>query len=1072
MFSKFFIERPIFATVLALLFIVAGLITLKILPVAQYPDITPPTVQVSAVYPGANAETVAQTVGIPIEQQVNGVDGMLYMSSNSSASGAYSLTVTFEVGTDVDMATVMVQNRVSVALNSLPEAVKVQGVTVQKQSSNIVMMLTLTGDSIYDGLYLTNFANLNLTDQLTRVPGVGAVNVMGAGDYSMRIWLNPEAMRIRNITPQQVYSAIQSQNMEVSAGYVGQPIGTSANNDFQYTLNVQGRLTTPAEFGDIILKVEDQGKVLRLKDVAEIELGSAQYGVVSALRGRPTAGIAIYQLPGSNSLDVSQRVRERMAELAETFPSGIQYQVTLDTTDVVHDSIDEVLKTFLEATLLVVLVMFFFLQSWRAVLIPCLTIPVSLIGTLAVMAALGFSINTLTLFGLILAIAIVVDDAIVVVENATRILDEGKLDARAATEEAMREITGPIVGVVLVLLAVFIPTTLISGISGQLYKQFALTIAASTVLSGFNSLTLTPAMCALLLRPTPPKKSKLFQWFDRFNDWMQRTYDNSVKWLLVRPLIAIISYVILSAIAILLFVKWPTTFMPEEDDGYFMIAVQLPAASSLDRTERVGKQIDAILEQYPEVKTFLGVSGFSIMGGGQLPNAATYFVILKNWNERSGREHTAQAVVNRFNRQAYAMIEEAQVFGVIPPVIPGMGNTGGLQLELEDRKSLGPEELQKAVDALLANYRTEPSLASMSSMYQADVPQYFLNIDRDKVQLMGLQLNQVFSTLGYYMGQAYVNDYVEFGRIFQVKLEASERAQKVIDDVLKLSVLNASGEMVPFSSFTQIEQRLGMDQINRYNMYSAASITCTPAANSSSGQAIAAVQDLIRKELGNEFGYEWTSVAYQETRAGNTTTLILIMALLVAYLVLAAQYESWTSPVAAVMGLPIAILGAMLGCWIMGVPVSIYTQIGIILLIALSAKNGILIVEFARDYRKAGNPIREAAYEAGHVRLRPILMTSFTFVLGVMPLLFATGAGAGSRVALGSAVVFGMAVNTIFATVYIPNWYEVMQTIQEKWLTKKGNGTPNVPATLSQATPSQTIPPQSASPESPSSIPQ
>lgn len=1058
MFSKFFIERPIFATVLALLFIVAGLITLSILPVAQYPDITPPTVQVSAVYPGANAETVAQTVGIPIEQQVNGVDGMLYMSSNSSASGAYSLIVTFEVGTDVDMATVMVQNRVSVALNSLPEAVKVQGVTVQKQSSNIVMMLTLTGDSIYDGLYLTNYANLNLTDQLTRVPGVGAVNVMGAGDYSMRIWLNPEAMRIRNITPQQVYAAIQGQNMEVSAGYVGQPIGTSANNDFQYTLNVQGRLSTPAEFGDIILKVEDQGKVLRLRDVATIELGSAEYGVVSALKGQPTAGIAIYQLPGSNSLDVSKRVRARMAELAETFPSGIQYQVTLDTTDVVHDSIDEVLKTFLEATLLVVLVMFFFLQSWRAVLIPCLTIPVSLIGTLAVMAALGFSINTLTLFGLILAIAIVVDDAIVVVENATRIIDEGKLDARAATEEAMGEITGPIVGVVLVLLAVFLPTTLISGISGQLYKQFALTIAASTVLSGFNSLTLTPAMCALLLRPTPPKKSKLFRGFDRFNDWMQRTYDNSVKWLLVRPVIAIVSYVILSVIAILLFVKWPTTFMPEEDDGYFMIAVQLPAASSLDRTQRVGKQIDAILEQYPEVKTFLGVSGFSIMGGGQLPNAATYFVILKNWNERSGKEHTAQAVVNRFNRQAYAMIEEAQVFGVIPPVIPGMGNTGGLQLELEDRKSLGPEELQKAVDALLANYRTEPSLASMSSMYQADVPQYFLNIDRDKVQLMGLQLDQVFSTLGYYMGQAYVNDYVEFGRIFQVKLEASEHAQKVIDDVLKLSVLNAGGQMVPFSSFTQIEQRLGMDQINRYNMYSAAAITCTPAANSSSGQAIEAVGNLITKELGNEFGYEWTSVAYQETRAGNTTTLILIMALLVAYLVLAAQYESWTSPVAAIMGLPIAILGAMLGCWIMGVPVSIYTQIGIILLIALSAKNGILIVEFARDYRKAGNPIREAAYEAGHVRLRPILMTSFTFVLGVMPLLFATGAGAGSRVALGAAVVFGMAVNTIFATVYIPNWYEVMQTIQEKWLTRKGSGATNLPVTLPSSTPPPSVP--------------
>lgn len=518
MFSKFFIERPIFATVLALLFVVAGLVTLNILPVAQYPDITPPTVQVSAVYPGANAETVAQTVGIPIEQQVNGVDGMLYMSSNSSASGAYSLTVTFEVGTDIDMATVMVQNRVSVALNSLPEAVKVQGVTVQKQSSNIVMMLTLSGDSIYDGLYLTNYANLNLVDQLTRVPGVGAVDVMGAGDYSMRVWLNPETMRIRNITPQQVYAAIQSQNMEVSAGYVGQPIGSSADNDFQYTLNVKGRLSTPEEFGDIILRVEDQGKVLRLKDVAKIELGSAGYGVVSRLKGQPTAAIAVYQLPGSNSLDVSKHVRARMAELAETFPAGVKYNVTLDTTDVVHDSIDEVMKTFVEAIILVVLVIFFFLQSWRAVLIPCLTIPVSLIGTLAVMAALGFSINTLTLFGLILAIAIVVDDAIVVTENATRILDEGKLDARAATEQAMGEITGPIVGVVLVLLAVFIPTTLISGISGQLYKQFALTIAASTVISGFNSLTLTPAVCALLLRPTPTHKARLFLWFDKMND--------------------------------------------------------------------------------------------------------------------------------------------------------------------------------------------------------------------------------------------------------------------------------------------------------------------------------------------------------------------------------------------------------------------------------------------------------------------------------------------------------------------------------------------------------------------------
>ena len=1042
MFSKFFIERPIFATVLALLIIVAGLVTLRMLPIEQYPNITPPTVQVNAVYPGANAETVAQTVGIPIEQQVKGVEGMMYMSSTSSASGAYSLTVTFEVGTDIDMATVMVQNRVSVALNSLPEAVKQQGVTVQKKSSNIVMMLTLGGDSIYDGLYLANYANLNLVDQLTRVPGVGAVNVMGAGDYSMRIWLDPEAMRIRNLSADQVYAAIQAQNMEVSAGNVGQPFGRSGNNAFQYTLNVKGRLTTPDEFGEIILRVEDGGRILRLKDVARIELGSQKYNVVSRLEGKPTAGIAVYQLPGSNSLDVAKGVKARMEELAEAFPKGIHYAITLDTTEVVHDSINEVMKTFIEATILVVLVMFFFLQSWRAVLIPCITIPVSLIGTLAVMAALGFSINTLTLFGLVLAIAIVVDDAIVVVENVTRLLDEAeakgeKIDRRKITEVAMGEITGPIIGVMLVLLAVFLPTTLIGGIQGQLYKQFALTIAASTVLSGLNSLTLSPALCAILLKPTPKQKSKVFLWFDRFNDWMQRTFNRSVKWLLARPVVAMSTFVVLSAIALLLFVKWPTTFMPEEDDGYFIVFVQLPAASSLERTEAVGKQIDAILKQYPEIKTFLGVNGFSVMGGGELPNAATYFVVLKNWNERPGKEHSAQAVVDRFNRQAYGMVQEAQVFGIIPPVIPGMGNTGGLQFELEDRKSLGAEELQKAVNTLLAEYRSEPNIASLSSMYQADVPQYYLNVNRDKVQLLDLNLNQVFAALSYYLGQAYVNDFVEFGRIYQVKLGAGEDAQKYIDDVLKLSVENSRGEMVPFNTFMQVEQVLGMDQVSRYNMYQSASITANVAPGSSSGETIEAVGSLVRNQLGNEFGYEWTSVAYQETKASGSTALVLVMALLVAYLVLAAQYESWTSPVAAVMGLPIAILGAMLGCWIMGEPVSIYTEIGIVLLIALSAKNGILIVEFARDYRKAGNSIREAAFEAGSVRLRPILMTSFTFVLGVMPLLFATGAGAGSRVALGAAVVFGMLVNTVVATLYIPNWYEVMQTIEERWFSKR-----------------------------------
>lgn len=1033
---KFFINRPIFATVLALIMVVAGLVTLHILPIAQYPEITPPTVQVSAFYPGADAETVAQTVGLPIEQQVNGVDGMLYMSSNSASSGAYSLTITFAVGTDIDMATVMVQNRVSIAQSSLPEVVIVQGITTKKQSSNIVMLLTLNSkDSVYNGLYLSNYATLNITDQLTRLPGVGSVSVMGAGDYSMRIWLDPSAMRIRNLTPEQIFQAIATQNSQVSAGYVGQPIAAKADNPYQYTLTVKGRLTTPEEFGNIILRTEQGGKILRLKDVARIDLGSSSYNVVSRQKGQEVAAIAIYQLPGSNSLEVSKVVREKMKQIATTLPEGVNYQVTLDTTEVINASIDEVLRTFLETTALVILVIFLFLQNLRAVIIPCITIPVSLIGTLAVMAALGFSINTLTMFGLILAIAIVVDDAIVVVENSTRLMDTGKYTPREAVTEAMDEIVGPIIGVVLVLLAVFIPTTFIGGISGQLYKQFALTIAAATVLSGINSLTLTPALCALFLQANQEPKFFLFKSFNKGFGKTQKLYDTIVDRFLKNPIVTMLAFCVITILAVFLFMRWPTTFIPQEDDGYFLISAQLPPASSLPRTEAVGKSIDQILNQYPEIETYIGVSGFSIMGGGELSNAATYFVILKNWNERKGKGHTAADITNRFNREAYG-IQEAQIFALVPPAIPGLGASGGLQLQLEDRNNLGPTEMQHAIETLMETYHSKPELLNISSMYQANVPQYRLNIDRDKVQLLGLQLNQVFSTLSYYMGAAYVNDFVEFGRIYQVKIEANDQSQKVIDDVLRLSLENSSGKMVPFSAFTQVEEELGLDQINLYNMYKSAAITCIANPEYSSGAAITAMEELINEQLGNNFGYEWTSVAYQETKAGSTTLVIFAMALLVAFLVLAAQYESWTSPFAAIMGLPIALLGAILGCFVMGVPVSVYTQIGIVLLIALSAKNGILIVEFARDFHAAGNPIRESALEAGHVRLRPILMTSFAFVLGVMPLLFATGAGAASRISLGAAVVFGMAINTLFATLFIPNFYELMQTIQEKWFDK------------------------------------
>ena len=659
-FSKFFIERPIFATVLSLLLLVAGGVSLFVLPIDQYPSITPPTVQVSAIYPGANAETIAQTVGIPIEQQVNGVDNMIYMSSTSSSAGTYKLTVTFEVGTDIDMATVLVQNRVNIALNSLPSEVTQQGVTVQKQSSNVVLFITLTGDSTYNQLYLSNYAELQLVDQLTRTPGVGSVNIMGAGNYSMRVWLNPETMRIRGISPAEVYQAISKQNLAISAGYVGQTLGADADNAFQYTLNVQGRLKDAEEFANIVIR-SNGVEMLRLRDIADIEIGSETYASSSRLKGKPTAALAVYQLPGSSSLAVSKAVREKMEELGSSFPPQVQYQIALDTTDVMRSSIREVLYTFVETTILVILVIFLFLQNWRATLIPCLTIPVSLIGTLAVMELLNFSINTLSLFGLILAIAIVVDDAIVVVENATRILDEGNLSPRAATEKAMDEIAGPIVGVVLVMLAVFIPTTMISGISGQLYKQFALTIATATLLSGFNSLTLTPALCALLLRPSGERKENaFFRAFNKGYNALQHLYDKVVGFLLKKAWVAAGSFIAMSLLALYMFGVWPTTFIPDEDDGYFIIAVQLPPAASLSRTEAAAAKVEKIVSSYPEVKTNISISGYSILNNGQQSNAASVFVVLKDWSLRKKKSQSAASVVGRFNEEAYLRVPEAQ----------------------------------------------------------------------------------------------------------------------------------------------------------------------------------------------------------------------------------------------------------------------------------------------------------------------------------------------------------------------------------------------------------------------------
>lgn len=1035
MFSRFFIDRPIFATVLAIIMIIAGLITVHTLPVSQYPDITPPTVMVSAVYPGADAQTVAETVGVPIEQQVNGVDGMMYMSSNSSSDGSYNLTVTFENGTDLDMATVKVQNRISAAESSLPTSVTQQGVTVTSESTNIIMFIALEGDSKhhYDALYLTNYAKLNVVDELARLDGVGGVNAFGSGEYSMRIWLDPEVMRIRGVTPDDVITAIRSQNMEVSAGTVGAP-PDNTTEAFQFTLVSPGQLITPQQFANIVIKTDGSG-MLRLSDLAKVDLGSSSYAATSKVSGQDAGLLAIYQTPGANALDVASRVKAKLADLEPYFPDGVEAHVLMNTTDFVSSSIDELLITFVETTVIVMVVILIFLQSFRAVIIPMITIPVSLIATFAVMKLLGFTINTLTLFGLVLAIAIVVDDAIVVVEDCARIVDEGKLTSRQAAEKAMVELQGPVVGEVLVLLSVFIPTAFISGITGELYKQFALTIAVSTAFSGFNALTFTPAMCALFLKPRKPVNFFVYRWFDKGWGATVKGYTSIVGAFLKKPWVAIGIYFLLCAAAFWGFVKWPTSYIPEEDMGYFMTSVQLPTGAALDRTDKVMKQVSDRLLAQPEVKDVISINGMSFLAGGSGSNYGSFFVVMKPWDERKGAKHTADAVIERMNEEL-ADIQEAEVFSINPPAIPGLGLSSGLQMQLLDINNLGPKEMKQALEDITERARKNEKIAQVTSLYEGEVPQYTIKIDRDKVKMQGLTLQSVFSTLSSFMGGSYVNDFVEFGRVYQVNIGASAMARSNVDDILKLGVRNNAGEMVPFASFTVIEPSMGQSSVSRYNMYQTASLTATPAHNVSSSEGIKIMEDIVKDALGSSFSYAWTGEAYQESQAGTTVSMVLIFAIVITILVLAAQYESWTDPVAVVVSMPTAILGTIIGCWVMSQSVSIYTQIGIILLLGLSAKNAILIVEYAADFRKSGQSIRQAALNAGEIRFRPIMMTAFAFVFGVMPMLFATGAGANSRIALGTAVVFGMAVNALVGTLFVPNFWELLQKFQEKYLNR------------------------------------
>lgn len=1030
MFSRFFINRPIFATVIAILMVIGGALCVFTLPIAQYPDITPPTVTVSAVYPGANARTVAQAVGVPIEAQVNGVEGMMYMSSTSS-DGSYSLTITFENGTDLDQAAIDVQNRMSQVTSTLPEAVTQQGVSVRKESTNQVLFCTIESDDPerYDALYLANYAQLNLVDPLSRVKGVGGVQAFGAGTYSMRVWLDPEAMRGRGLTPADVAAAVRSQNMEVSAGEVGNPPADSGS-EFEFTLTSQGQLKSAEEFGNIIIRTDGTG-ILRLSDVARVELGSQSYDVVSRVNGKEVALLGVQQLPGANAIDVADGAIRELDRLSQYFPEGVKYRVVLNSTDYVRESLSDVLTTFLLTTLIVMVVILFFLQNWRAVVIPMITIPVSLIATFAVMKVMGFSLNTLTLFGLVLAIAIVVDDAIVVVEDCSRLVDKGTMTSRDAAIKAMNELTGPVVGEVLVLMAVFIPTAFISGITGQLYKQFALTIAVSTAFSGFNALTLTPALCALMLKPRKPSTNILYRGFDKGYQWTLNLYERTIGRLLRRPGLTLAAYSAIAVGALVWFVNRPSTYIPEEDMGYFMASVQLPTGASIERTEKVVNAIcDQVKKEVPQVRDVMSIVGFSMMGGGQASNMASINVMLMPWGKR-GRDGNINDIMARVQEIASRQ-QEAVTFCLNPPAIMGLGLSSGLQMQLLDINSLGAGQMMKAIADIRDAAARDPRIASVSSLYQGTVPQYSIDIDRDRAEMQGVAVSDIYSVLGQYMGASYVNDFVDFDRTFQVTMQADGSARANPDDVLRLSVRNSSGDMVPFSSFTTMSETMGEPTVNRYDMYTTASLTATPARGVSSSDGIKAMEEIVDRTLGQNYSYAWTGMAYQETQSGTTVAVVFIFAILMTLLVLAAQYESWTDPVAVVLAMPIAVLGTLLGTILMSQSISIYTQIGLILVLGMSAKNAILIVEYAMDYRKAGQPIVKAAHDAGVVRFRPIMMTALAFILGVMPMLFSTGAGANSRINLGTAVVFGMIINAIIGTTCVPAFWVVMQRLQEK----------------------------------------
>jgi len=1030
MFSRFFIQRPIFAMVISIVIVLGGGLTLLSLPIAQYPNIEPPTVTVTALYPGASAKVVAETVAAPIEQEVNGVEGMIYMSSTSANDGTYSLTVTFETGTNLDMAAVLVQNRVAVAQSRLPEEVKRLGVTTKKKATNFAMVINLIStDGRYDDVYLTNYAIINIRDELSRVPGAGEVEVLGAGDYSMRVWLNPEKLRARRLTTTDVVRAIGEQNVQVAAGIIGQPPAPKGQA-FQLTVNVRGRLSDPAEFANIIIKTDDKGRMVRVKDVARVEMGAQTYSIKTHLNGKPTSLIMIYQLPGANLLDLSTRCRRVMEHLSKRFPQSVEYVITYDASDVIRASIKEIIITLLIAAVLVVFTVYIFLQDWRATLVPAVTIPVSLIGTFGIMAILGFSLNTLTLFGLVLAIGIVVDDAIVVVENTARNLDEKKLSAREAAIQAMEEVASPVIATTLVLLAVFVPTAFMGGLTGVLYKQFALTIAAATVFSSINALTLSPALCALLLRPTPETRGWFFRGFNRFFDAMTASYHRVVRLAVRRVFISGVVFLGIAAAAFYGMITTPTGFVPDEDQGYLVVSVQLPDAASLQRTMAVMKRVDKMITSIPGVARNVTIEGYSMLDGSAVSNMGSCVTVLEHWDKRKDPSKSLQAIMGAMYRK-FAEIQEAMIFAFNPPALPGLGIAGGFEMQVQDRGGLGLGQLQQVVGELVRDGNAQKGLTGLYTTFRANVPQLFVDVNRVKVKSMGIPLSEVFNTLQAYLGSAYVNDFNKFGRTYQVNVQAAARFRAKVEDIKRLEIRAPDGRMVPLGTLLTVRDTLGPQLITRYNLYPSASIRGSAAPGYSSGQALKLMSEMADSKLPRAMGYEWTGISYQEIMAGSQAPFIFTIAVIFVFLVLAAQYESWKIPVPALLSVPMALFGAFAAILIRSMDNNVYTQIGLVLLIGLSAKSAILIVEFGKDLYEQGRTAEQAAVEAARLRFRPILMTAFSFILGVLPLLIATGAGAGSRRALGTAVFGGMLAATIMSVVLVPPLYAVFQRLGE-----------------------------------------